>query len=76
MVGFKFREAEGTSISLTSPGKGRVHCRQPGFETLNGHNLDETGCIQPAGLPQETCTPSKADYEVYMMCLVVFFPGC
>ncbi|KAK1857061.1 multicopper oxidase [Colletotrichum chrysophilum] len=60
--------AEGSEFycydSIIVNGKGRVHCRQPGFETLNGHNLDETGCIQPAGLPQETCTPSKADYEV------------
>lgn len=45
-------------------GKGRVHCRQPGFEKLNGHDLDEKGCIQPEGLPDEKCSPSTADYEV------------
>lgn len=27
--------------------------------------LDETGCIQPPGLPHESCTPSEADYEVF-----------
>ncbi|KAJ0384441.1 hypothetical protein COL922a_008369 [Colletotrichum nupharicola] len=71
--------AEGSEFycydSIIVNGKGRVHCRQPGFETLNGHNLDETGCIQPAGLPQETCTPSKADYEAYMMDLVIETEG-
>ncbi|TDZ14868.1 Laccase abr2 [Colletotrichum orbiculare MAFF 240422] len=60
--------AEGSEFycydSLIVNGKGRVHCRQPGFERLNGHDLDETGCIQPQGLPAETCTPSNADYEV------------
>lgn len=45
-------------------GKGRVHCRQPGFEKLNGHDLDAKGCIQPEGLPEEKCSPSTADYEV------------
>lgn len=45
-------------------GKGRVHCRQPGFEMLNGHRLDEKGCIQPEGMPEEQCKPSEADYQV------------
>lgn len=45
-------------------GKGRVHCLQPRYEVLNGHRLDETGCIQPAGLPDEKCSPSEADYQV------------
>ncbi|KAL0933698.1 multicopper oxidase [Colletotrichum truncatum] len=61
-------KAEGSEFycydSILVNGKGRVHCRQPGFEQLNGRDLDETGCAQPAGLPQETCTPSQADYEV------------
>ncbi|KAF3769411.1 Cupredoxin [Cryphonectria parasitica EP155] len=60
--------AEGSEFycydSILVNGKGRVHCRQPGFEKLNGQDLDEIGCIQPPGLPQESCTPSKADYEV------------
>ncbi|KZL70549.1 multicopper oxidase [Colletotrichum tofieldiae] len=60
--------AEGSEFycydSILVNGKGRVHCRQPGFEKLNGHNLDETGCIQPPGLPAESCTPSNADYEI------------
>ncbi|KAK2017455.1 Cupredoxin [Colletotrichum eremochloae] len=60
--------AEGSEFycydSILVNGKGRVHCRQPGFEKLNGHDLDETGCIQPPGLPDESCTPSNADYEV------------
>lgn len=41
-----------------------MHCRQPGFEKLNGHDLDQKGCIQPEGLPDEKCSPSTADYEV------------
>ncbi|KAF6843606.1 multicopper oxidase [Colletotrichum musicola] len=61
-------KAEGSEFycydSLIVNGKGRVHCRQPGFEKLNGQDLDETGCIQPAGLLQESCKPSKADYEI------------
>ncbi|GJD01423.1 multicopper oxidase [Colletotrichum higginsianum] len=60
--------AEGSEFycydSILVNGKGRVHCRQPGFEKLNGQDLDETGCIQPPGLPDESCTPSNADYEV------------
>ncbi|KAK2001456.1 Cupredoxin [Colletotrichum falcatum] len=60
--------AEGSEFycydSILVNGKGRVHCRQPGFEKLNGYDLDETGCIQPPGLPDESCTPSNADYEV------------
>ncbi|KAK1985309.1 Cupredoxin [Colletotrichum cereale] len=60
--------AEGSEFycydSILVNGKGRVHCRQPGFEQLNGHDLDETGCIQPPGLPHGPCTPSNADYEV------------
>ncbi|KAK1449474.1 hypothetical protein CMEL01_08789 [Colletotrichum melonis] len=60
--------AEGSEFycydSILVNGKGRVHCRQPGYEQLNGHRLDETGCIQPPGLPEESCTPSEADYEV------------
>ncbi|KAI7774759.1 multicopper oxidase [Diaporthe eres] len=60
--------AEGSEFycydSLIVNGKGRVHCRQPGFEKLNGHGLDAKGCIQPEGLPQEKCSPSTADYEV------------
>ncbi|RSL99250.1 hypothetical protein CDV31_012259 [Fusarium ambrosium] len=45
--------------------KGRVHCRQPGFEQLNGKALDGKGCIQPAGLPDEDCSATDADYEVF-----------
>ncbi|KAK2063681.1 Cupredoxin [Colletotrichum caudatum] len=60
--------AEGSEFycydSILVNGKGRVHCRQPGFEKLNGNGLDETGCIPPPGLPSESCTPSNADYEV------------
>ncbi|KAI9170590.1 Multicopper oxidase [Paramyrothecium foliicola] len=60
--------AEGSEFycydSLLVNGKGRVHCRQPGFEVLNGQATDETGCIQPPGLPEESCTPSQADYEI------------
>ncbi|KAF4780665.1 hypothetical protein HER10_EVM0000708 [Colletotrichum scovillei] len=60
--------AEGSEFycydSILVNGKGRVHCRQPGYEQLNGHRLDETGCIQPPGLPEESCTPSEADYEI------------
>lgn len=60
--------AEGSEFhcydSLIVNGKGRVHCRPSGYETLNGHRLDETGCIQPEGMPDEQCTPSKADYQV------------
>ncbi|KAI6774479.1 hypothetical protein HG531_001328 [Fusarium graminearum] len=50
--------------SILVNGKGRVHCRQPGYDYINGHALDQKGCIQPPGLPDETCTPSEADYEV------------
>ncbi|KAI1070289.1 hypothetical protein LB507_010320 [Fusarium sp. FIESC RH6] len=50
--------------SILVNGKGRVHCRQSGFDHLNGHALDQKGCIQPPGLPDEKCTPSLADYEV------------
>ncbi|KAG6354808.1 hypothetical protein INS49_003889 [Diaporthe citri] len=60
--------AEGSEFycydSIIVNGKGRVHCRQPGFEKLNGHDLDAKGCIQPEGLPEEKCSPSTADYEV------------
>ncbi|EXF84979.1 hypothetical protein CFIO01_02192 [Colletotrichum fioriniae PJ7] len=60
--------AEGSEFycydSILVNGKGRVHCRQPGYEQLNGLRLDETGCIQPPGLPEESCTPSEADYEI------------
>ncbi|KAK1659197.1 Cupredoxin [Colletotrichum godetiae] len=59
--------AEGSEFycydSILVNGKGRVHCRQPGYEQLNELHLDETGCIQPPGLPEESCTPSEADYE-------------
>ncbi|KAI6260084.1 hypothetical protein MCOR27_002778 [Pyricularia oryzae] len=61
-------KAEGSEFycydSIVVNGKGRVHCRQPEFGVLNGQALDEKGCIQPEGLPQETCTPSTGDYEV------------
>ncbi|TLS29909.1 hypothetical protein PpBr36_02207 [Pyricularia pennisetigena] len=61
-------KAEGSEFycydSILVNGKGRVHCRQPGFGVLNGQALDEKGCIQPQGLPQETCSPSTGDYEV------------
>lgn len=53
-----------TDFVRVSTGKGRVHCRQPGYEVLDGHRLDETGCIQPLHLPDEKCKPSGADYEV------------
>ncbi|KAG8161956.1 hypothetical protein KVR01_007721 [Diaporthe batatas] len=68
--GWKFlrMRAEGSEFycydSIIVNGKGRVHCRQPGFEKLNGLDLDEKGCIQPQGLPDEKCSPSEADYEV------------
>lgn len=45
-------------------GKGRVHWRQPGFEFLNGKTIDGKGCIQPLGLPDESCSETGADYEV------------
>ncbi|ESU09705.1 hypothetical protein FGSG_03506 [Fusarium graminearum PH-1] len=50
--------------TTTASADGRVHCRQPGYDYINGHALDQKGCIQPPGLPDETCTPSEADYEV------------
>ncbi|KAK6214203.1 hypothetical protein LQW54_004629 [Pestalotiopsis sp. IQ-011] len=60
--------AEGTEFycydSLLVNGKGRNLCRAPGFEELNGQSLDETGCIQPAGFPPASCSPSAADFEV------------
>ncbi|KAK7228885.1 hypothetical protein V2G26_001055 [Clonostachys chloroleuca] len=51
--------------SILVNGKGRVHCRQPNFEYLNGKALDGKGCIQPPGLPDESCSPTNADYEVF-----------
>ncbi|OHE99676.1 hypothetical protein CORC01_05034 [Colletotrichum orchidophilum] len=60
--------AEGSEFycydSILVNGKGRVHCRQAGYELLNGFHLDETGCVQPPGLPEESCTPSESDYEI------------
>ncbi|KAI1871212.1 uncharacterized protein JN550_004657 [Neoarthrinium moseri] len=60
--------AEGSEMhcydSLLVNGKGRNLCRPIGFERLNDHYLDETGCIQPQGLPNQSCTPSDADFEV------------
>ncbi|KXJ97248.1 Cupredoxin [Microdochium bolleyi] len=50
--------------SIIVNGKGRNLCRPKGYEQLNGHDLDETGCIQPPGLPAESCTPSEADFEI------------
>ncbi|RSL78079.1 hypothetical protein CEP51_008508 [Fusarium floridanum] len=62
-------KAEGSEYycydSILVNGKGRVHCRQPGFEQLNGKALDGKGCIQPAGLPDEDCSATSADYEVF-----------
>ncbi|RSM06684.1 hypothetical protein CEP52_005561 [Fusarium oligoseptatum] len=62
-------KAEGSEYycydSILVNGKGRVHCRQPGFEQLNGKALDGKGCIQPAGLPDEDCSATDADYEVF-----------
>ncbi|KAI6373041.1 hypothetical protein MCOR25_003571 [Pyricularia grisea] len=61
-------KAEGSEFycydSIVVNGKGRVHCRQPGFDVLNGQSIDEKGCIQPQGLPQEKCSPSTGDYEI------------
>ncbi|KAI8663838.1 hypothetical protein NCS55_00889700 [Fusarium keratoplasticum] len=51
--------------SIPVNGKGRVHCRQSDFEHLNGKALDGEGCIQPAGLPDEDCSATSADYEVF-----------
>ncbi|KAF5689871.1 multicopper oxidase [Fusarium denticulatum] len=50
--------------SILVNGKGRVHCRQPEYDYINGQKLDPNGCIQPPGLPDESCTPSQADYEI------------
>ncbi|RMJ09294.1 hypothetical protein CDV36_011071 [Fusarium kuroshium] len=62
-------KAEGSEYycydSILVNGKGRVHCRQPGFEQLNGKALDGKGCIQPASLPDEDCSATDADYEVF-----------
>lgn len=74
-------ESRKSSIRLAnSPshvaGKGRVHCRQPGFEKLNGLDLDEKGCIQPQGLPDEKCSPSDADYEVSTASQIFLHPWC
>ncbi|KAM0080832.1 hypothetical protein ACKRZS_007000 [Fusarium odoratissimum] len=50
--------------SILVNGKGRVHCRQPDYDHIKGQKLDQKGCIQPPGLPDETCKQSLADYEV------------
>ncbi|ENH73399.1 Laccase-1 [Fusarium oxysporum f. sp. cubense race 1] len=50
--------------SILVNGKGRVQCRQPEYDHIKGQKLDQKGCIQPPGLPDETCKQSLADYEV------------
>ncbi|KAJ0142805.1 Uncharacterized protein HZ326_14374 [Fusarium oxysporum f. sp. albedinis] len=50
--------------SILVNGNGRVHCRQPEYDHIKGQKLDQKGCIQPPGLPDETCKQSLADYEV------------
>ncbi|RKK98266.1 hypothetical protein BFJ68_g13674 [Fusarium oxysporum] len=50
--------------SILVNGKGRVHCRQPDYGHIKGQKLDQKGCVQPPGLPDETCKQSLADYEV------------
>lgn len=42
-----------------------MHCRQPDYGHIKGQKLDQKGCVQPPGLPDETCKQSLADYEVY-----------
>ncbi|ORY67546.1 Cupredoxin [Pseudomassariella vexata] len=61
-------KAEGSEFycydSIIINGHGRVHCRHPDYAQLNGQSLDEKGCIQPPGLPAESCKPSTAPYEI------------
>ncbi|KAL8393640.1 hypothetical protein RB599_005911 [Gaeumannomyces hyphopodioides] len=63
---FRMR-AEGTearcSDSILVNGKGRVHCRQEGYDRIGGHPLDEHGCARRPGVATTKCRVTLADYE-------------
>ncbi|KAL8301362.1 hypothetical protein RB597_002001 [Gaeumannomyces tritici] len=52
------------SDSILVNGKGRVHCRQGGYDRIGGHPLDEHGCARRPGVATTKCRPTLADYEV------------
>ncbi|KAK7927487.1 hypothetical protein PG985_004485 [Apiospora marii] len=69
-VGWRILElkGEGTNLncydSILVNSKGRRHCRHPDYPTLNGLELDESGCAIEAGNNGIPCSPTDADYEV------------
>lgn len=61
---------EGTNLncydSILVNSKGRRHCRHTDYPTLNGLTLDESGCAIEAGNDGVPCSPTDADYEVFI----------
>jgi hypothetical protein len=57
---------ESITANQENPGKGRVHCKPPGLEKLDGKDLDTYGCIkQPTGaVGYDDCKPSQGEYEI------------
>jgi FtsP/CotA-like multicopper oxidase with cupredoxin domain len=50
--------------SILVNGKGRVFCKNPQFGSIDGHVLDEAGCVIQDGSSGDSCTPSLADFQV------------
>lgn len=61
-------KGEGTNLncydSILVNSKGRRFCRHPGYDTLNGRELDESGCAIEEGNVGIPCTPTESDFEV------------
>ncbi|KJX93622.1 conidial pigment biosynthesis oxidase arb2 brown2 like protein [Zymoseptoria brevis] len=61
-------KAKGTGLScyksILVNGKGRVFCKNPSYSTIDGHELDDAGCVVTPGIEPDACTPSLADLTV------------
>lgn len=61
-------KGEGTNLncydSILINSKGRRFCRHPDYDTLNGRELDESGCAIEDGNNGIPCTPTESDFEV------------